>query len=115
MVPVGRQKYIRVLISIFFFSISLFSPNWLNLPIDVHQLGYIINCGSFGELLFVAFQKNLGNRFVVLVQIKVFLPHFLKRNSSFFLYRKIEKKTLIINLTKKQTTELTGGSVQINF
>jgi hypothetical protein len=78
-------------------------------------LGYIINCGSFGELFFVAFQKKLGNRFVVLVQIKVFLPQFLKRNSNYFLYRVIEKKTLIINLTKKQTTELTGGSVQINF
>jgi hypothetical protein len=79
---------------------------WLNHPIDVHQLGYIINCGSFEESCLVFFFK-LGNCFVVLVQIRAFLPHFL--------YRKIGKKTLIRNLTKKQTTELTGGSVQINF
>jgi hypothetical protein len=70
----------------------------------------VINFRNF----FWFFFKKLGNNFVLLVQIRVFLPHFLKRNSK-FLYRKIGKKTLITNLTKKQTTELTGGSVQINF
>jgi hypothetical protein len=26
---------------------------WLNLPIDVHQLGYIINCDLFWEFILV--------------------------------------------------------------
>ncbi len=115
MVPVDSQKYIRVLIFKIFFPYLFSCQIWLNLPIDVHQLGYIINCDLFGELFLVFFQKKKkGNRFIVLVRIRVFLPH-LKKEIPEFLYRKIGKKTLIINLTKKQTTEMTGGSVQIKF
>jgi hypothetical protein len=66
-------------------SISLFSPNMAKSSYRCSPTGLHHKLWFFWGIVFGFFSKKLGNCFVVLVQIRAFLPHFLKRNSKFFI------------------------------